>query len=74
MEDLTREQKRRGYHREYWRANRSAQALQAAAAQPDSTPDAAALADGFYQVENDVPYRIACNPGDSFHVDADGVL
>lgn len=33
-----------------------------------------ALADGFYQVHGGKPYRIACEPGDVFHVDDDGAL
>jgi len=42
-------------------------------ATPDVVP-VATLADGFYQVQDGKPYRIACSPGDVFHVDADGVL
>jgi hypothetical protein len=34
----------------------------------------ATLADGFYQVQDGRPYRIACQAGDVFHVDQDGVL
>lgn len=34
----------------------------------------ATLADGFYQVQDGKPYRIACQPGDVFHVDDHGVL
>lgn len=34
----------------------------------------ATLADGFYQVQDGKPYRIACQAGDVFHVDQDGVL
>jgi hypothetical protein len=30
--------------------------------------------DDFYQVQDGRPYRIACQPGDVFHVDHDGVL
>ena len=38
----------------------------------DATP--ATLADGFYEVQDGKPYRIACKPGDVFHVDGQGVL
>lgn len=41
---------------------------------PSATPATPSLADGFYQVQNGKPYRIACKPGDVFHVDAHGVL
>lgn len=34
----------------------------------------ASLPDGFYQVQDGRPYRIACQPGDVFQVDHDGVL
>lgn len=43
-------------------------------AQRDVPPATPALADGFYQVQDGKPYRIACKPGDVFHVDAHGVL
>jgi hypothetical protein len=49
-------------------------ALQAQHVADHGTQHVAALPDGFYEVQDGKPYRIACKPGDVFHVDQDGVL